>query len=516
MEQPAKKNEGLNASRAVFLLCVAAELLSFLTFYRPWLAAPFLYALGLGAIALAFTDLRKLFSVVVVEAIIGSHGRLFSAEVAGFSVSVRMVLFAVLVIGWALHTVHGRSRILHFRHVGIGAPLTLLLSALALAAARGLERGVGAAFSDANGYAFLLMLPIGLDLFAGREPFAKLLGVMAGAAAWLAAKSLILLYLFSHDFGPFLKDLFRWQRTYGLSEMTRLAGGAVRVFAASDLFLIPAVALGILLSWKFRRRWTFAWTILVTAAFLLSLSRSFWLGIAFSAAIMLPALVKHETRPLREIGRLSGSAFVALAIGTALLAGLLFLPSPKRLQDAGAWGAYGGRFLNASDAAVSSRWNMIAPLRQAISVSPVFGSGFGSVISYQSDDPRMHDLYPGGRVTTGAIEWQYLEIWLKTGLFGLFAVLWLWWRIAIFLWKSIGGASRETGRLMASGAMLSFLAFVIANVFTPYINHPLGWMYLALVVVGAHAYGGHEAPEREFPASPIPRWRSQDSRSGNS
>jgi len=505
MEIPAGKTLSLGAMRIAFLLCMAAELLSFLTFYHPQLKLPLFIALSLGAAVLALTDLRQLFAAAAAEAVIGSHGRLFAVTLGGFPLSIRMVLFALLVVGWTVHAARGCSRILHFRHAEVTGPLLLLIAAVTLGVLRGLSQGAsfGDIFADANGYAFLLYIPIGLDLFADRSSFAWLTRVLAGALAWLAVKSLALLYLFSHDFGPFLKDLFTWQRTYRLSEMTRLSGGAVRIFAASDLFLIPAVFLGVLLAWQFRRRAILWWSALAAAAFLLSLSRSFWFGALLASAFMLPVFVRLEIVPLRAFGRLCGTAAMALALGGLLLAALVLFPAPKRLQDASAWSVYGGRLLDASDAAVSSRWNMLPPLSEAIAAAPVFGSGFGAVITYQSDDPRMHDLYPGGRVTTGAIEWQYLEIWLKMGLFGLLAVVWLWWRIGLFFWKTIKTA-RGSDRLLASGLMLSFLAFVAANIFTPYVNHPLGWIYLALLIVGLHVAGEHEPPDYEDAPRPIP------------
>lgn len=492
MEDVERKTLKSGAPRLAFLLCLGAELLSFLTYFCPQIRLPVLLAFLIGAVALALIDLRGLFLAAVVEAVIGSHGRLFSADIHGFSLSIRMVLFAVLLVGWMVRAARGRSRILHVRHAEISAPLLLLIAALALAAVRGLSQGAtpAAVFGDANGYAFIALIPIGLDLFADRAAFAGLIRTLAGALAWLAAKSLLLLYLFSHDFGQFLADLYKWQRTFGLSEMTRLSGGAVRVFAASDLFLIPAVFLGVFLAWQHRRRATLWWSALAVTAFLLSLSRSFWLGSALAAACMLPVFVRLEIVPVKGLGGLFKTAALAIAAGGLLLAALAFFPIPARLQGTSALSVYGGRFLDVSDAAVSSRWNMIGPISRSIAAAPFLGQGFGAVITYQSDDPRMHDLYPGGRVTTGAIEWQYLEIWLKLGLFGLLAVIWLWWRIGLFFWRSLE-AARGPDRLLVSGLMLSFLAFVVANVFTPYINHPLGWVFLALLIVGLHASGEH-------------------------
>ena len=484
----------------VFLLCMAAESASFLGFLVPDVRVVALALLAVLAVAMAMTDLRWLFALLLAEMVIGTHGRLFSADVFGFALSLRMVLFGVLFLGWLIHAMRGCSRVLHFRHAHVSAPLLLLVAALALAATRGLAEGAtpGMVFNDANGYAFLLLIPIGLDLFAGREAFAWLTRVLVGAVAWLSAKSLLMLYLFTHDFGRILKDVFDWQRVLRLGEITLLPGGAVRVFSASDVFLVPALFIGAMLAWSYGRRKILAWTALAAAAFLLSLSRSFWLGAAAASAFMLPVFVRKEIVPLRRIGGFFGTVLVTLALAGGALALIALLPFPARVTDGAAWGAYGGRFTDASDAAVSSRWNQLEPLKRGIASAPILGSGFGATITYRSDDPRVIGLHPGGVVTTGAIEWQYHEIWLKLGLLGLFAVVWLWWRIGLFFWKTLGTA-RGTDRLLAAGLMLSFLAFIVANIFTPYVNHPLGWGFLALVIIGLHAAQEQEPPEHAEP-----------------
>ncbi|MFA5853759.1 MAG: O-antigen ligase family protein [Patescibacteria group bacterium] len=490
----------------VFFFCAALEALSYWGWHAPEIRVSVLAMLAIGAVVLAFLDLRWLFALVLVEMVIGSHGRLFFGELGGFSLSLRMALFAILVLGWLAHAARGCARILHFRHAHVTAPLLLLIIAITFSVLRGLSKGAsfGEIFSDANGYAFMLLVPIGLDLFADRQAFAWLLRALSGAVAWLCVKSLLLLYFFSHNFdGAWLRDVFLWQRRFGLTEITHLSGGAVRVFASSDVLLLPALFLGALLAWEYRKRSALLWTALVAAAFLLSMSRSFWLGALVAATFMLPVFVRFEIVPFAKLGRLFTVTLASVALGALLLGATVLFPLPKPVQNADAWSAYGGRVLNASDAAVSSRWNMIGPLHDGISSSPILGSGFGAQITYQSDDPRMHDLYPGGKVTTSGIEWQYLEIWLKMGVLGLIAVIWLWWRTGLFFWKTLETA-QGSDRLVAAGFMLSFLAFVVANIFTPYLNHPLGWGFLTIIIVGLHAAQEHEVPghhERPRPVS---------------
>jgi O-antigen ligase len=486
-------------------LAAVIEAASYLAYFRPQAKPAFLLMAAFLASVAALKDLRYAFALLVVDAVMGGHGHLLSADFGGFRLSLRMALFAVVTVGWLLHVMRGCSRLMHFSHTRVSGPLLLLIVAAVLGAVRGWSRGnsLGEIFADANGYAYVLLVPITLDLFADRKSFAWLTKIFAGAAAWLAAKSLLLLYVFTHAFPGLQPDLFRWQRTFWLSEITFLPGGLARVFSASDVMLLPAVFVGALLAWRWRSRGLMAWNALVVAAFVVSLSRSFWLGAIVAAAFMLPVLFRLGVVTLGELTALLRGTSLTLILAFLLVGAIAFFPFPRPMAGLGGVSDYGGRFLDSDDAAVTSRWNLLPPLREAIAAHPLLGSGFGTAVTYQSDDPRIHDLYPGGRITTTAIEWQYLEIWMKMGVLGLLAFVWLWWRIGRFFWRGLESAM-GSDRLLTAGLMAAFLAFVLANVFTPYLNHPLGWMFLALVLTGLHAVQEHELPEHEQIPKPIP------------
>ena len=68
----------------VFLLCMAAECLSFLGFLQPGVRVAALAFLAVLAAAMAMTDLRWLYALLMAEMIVGTHGRLFSADLFGF------------------------------------------------------------------------------------------------------------------------------------------------------------------------------------------------------------------------------------------------------------------------------------------------------------------------------------------------------------------------------------------------------------------------------------------------
>ncbi len=492
-----RKITGVPAWLVAFAAGAVLELASYLAYFKPALHPVMLIVCGLAAALLAIRDLRYAFAFLLIETVVGSHGHYFFIQLGGFQLTVRMVLFAVLVIGWCVWSARNRMRTAHFLHARIMMPLLLLVAAVLWGIVRGLVdgHGLGATIDDAKAYAFLLLIPIALALVSDRVLFSWLTRVFAGALLWLAAKSLLLLYVFSHDFRFYLPDLYAWQRKFWLTEITRFAGGGlVRVFAASDVFAVIGVAVGVLAIWAGARRAAWWWSAFIQALFLISLSRSFWLGLAGGFLFVLPILLREKIADARAAGKI-----VLIELGTiALAAGILLFavkfPYPAPLSDASMLSFFSARF-EASDAAVSSRWNLLRPLESRIAVSPILGSGFGATVTYRSDDPRIQSLYPGGVITTGAIEWQYLELWLKMGILGLAAVAWLWWRFGRTLLESLRRAE-GSDRALAAALLVSFLAFVIANIFTPYVNHPLGWMFLALLAAGARAVHSSTAPTK--------------------
>lgn len=503
----ARKKE-ITAFLAVFFLSAAAEGLSWAFFGHEAAQRAAIVLIAIAAFLAAVKEIRWLFLLAVAEMVIGGHGRLFAVETPFLALSARMVIFAILLGAWVVHVLRGCSRILHVPHARLLAPLIAVLASVAWGMLRARTNGipVADAAGDADGFAFLALIPIAIDLIADREWFARASRVFAASAAWLSAKTLLLLYFFSHEF-PFLSSLYSWQRKAWLSEITRLDGGFYRVFSASHVFLLLGLFTGFYLFWRRGGRGAFAWLSALTAAFLLSLSRSFWLGALVALAFMMPVLARLRLLTADSLKALLLRGAGVFAVAGAILAALILFPAPERLSDPSRFGAFGSR-LTFEDAAVSSRWNMLEPIAERIKKSPFLGSGFGTAVTYVSDDPRVHDLYPGGLITTTAIEWQYLALWMKGGVFALFAFVWLWWRIGLFGWKALQSSAGDDV-LVAAGLLSAFLAFILLNVFTPYLNHPLGWMFLALVVAGFHTSAEgkranepvHAAPSTEPEAS---------------
>ena len=118
-----------------------------------------------------------------------------------------------------------------------------------------------------------------------------------------------------------------------------------------------------------------------------------------------------------------------------------------------------------------SRWTLLPALWQGIERHPVLGSGFGATVTYTSHDPRVVAA-TGGSYTTYAFEWGWLDHWFKFGIFGIPLMLWIVGRLMFRSWRS-------SEPLWIRGTLVaSLFALAITHVFTPYLNHPLGIVWL--------------------------------------
>ena len=240
-----------------------------------------------------------------------------------------------------------------------------------------------------------------------------------------------------------------------------LSGGMARLFIQSSVLLVP-----LWFSILFYRGTPNAITRfihgLTSAVLIVSFSRSFAVGII---AGLLFAFIHHDIRSRWPM--VLKRLFSTLAIGSAVIIATVSLPipapSPMKLDAAVE------ERVQVFDFSGNSRLNLLSSLRKTISLYPLSGSGLGATVTYRSYDPRVLERFPEGFFTTHAIEWGALDFWYKFGIVGplilvtLFIQALVWWR----------------ARKPALSA--SLLALLSIHAFTPYLNHPIGFLMLMML-----------------------------------
>ncbi|MFA5954521.1 MAG: O-antigen ligase family protein [Patescibacteria group bacterium] len=418
----------------------------------------------------------------MAELFIGSHGYLLSFSFGHTQVSLRVALFIILL---AFSLIHIRRIPLVFNRLQLKR-LVIMLAPLAVfvvfAFLRGLYNGYnfGAVFFDANAYFyFALVLPL-LIASRGEEFTNKCLGLLLVAAGYIAVKTILVFYFFTHPYFQFFDlDLYVWLRDSKVGEFTPTGTGLYRIFIQSQLYVLVAwTYLSVLVLrgpiWLYKR--DIAYLGLLAAALIVSFSRSFWLGwiAALGVIIFYHFITKKFEFGIRYIA--AGGASVLL--GYLLLVGVIVFPFPG--FSSGAHLELDER-LTASDAAASSRWNLLAPLWHAIEQHELLGSGFGSSVTYISNDPRVRASSASGTYTTTAFEWGYLDMWLKLGLLGVAAYGVL---IVTIFWGAV--KTLKQAKTESFGLLFGLIAVLFVNIGSPYLNHPLG---IGLILLSALVYG---------------------------
>ncbi len=466
-----------------FSLILLTELLSFAAYFLPSLQIYLVTAAFLAVFLLSLISLETGILIALVELVVGSKGHLFSSEIFGVAVSLRLAIWLALMLASFIYICRSgflSSWKLYGKKYPYWLPLLFMLFVVIIGFVQGLYRGYSLAliFSDGNAWLYLgLIVPILLVYQdAGVEKRRRLLQVSYLAVAWLSFKTLALLFIFSHNL-LIMPDIYLWVRRSGIGEITAMGGGWQRVFIQSQVYapiaffmiLWPAVQ-AVYSSQRKIILTTLALSVL-TAVIVVSMSRSFWL--AFAVAGVIAAIVSW-----RLSYKLYFKALTYVVVGVIGAAVIMFItvkfpyPNPQAGLSADALAAR--LDFSGDEAALASRWSLLPNLWTEIKEAPLFGQGFGSTVSYYSQDPRVLAQNPSGWYTTYAFEWAYLDTWLKLGILGLLPLLvWLFY-LLFGLWKQ--SISEVEPRFMALAAGLLFL--MIVNVFTPYLNHPLGLSFL--------------------------------------
>ncbi|MFH1142278.1 MAG: hypothetical protein V1695_01035 [Candidatus Uhrbacteria bacterium] len=474
-----------------------AHLIAFFVLHTPAEAVIVVLA-GLVVLGLSIWKLELGLLIAFTELFVGSQGHLFDFD----WFSIRMAIFVAVMLAWLVRLIIRRSQY-HWDDPRL-YPWMLLALAVVIGGLVGWVRNneILNVFNDMNGYFYALyVLPmLSIEWVATKKR--QLLQVLAAGATWIMVETLALLYVFSHASEPLEEILYTFFRDARIAELTRVSGDIFRVFLQSQFTVI--IALFILISllfvlWNRRRdRWFIVIGLIGSwATILISMSRSFWIGIVAGLIVGLGFIKRSGTlqgsisiwkatrrslvRPRRKAFRyvvtmllIGGSGIVSIV----LLWGIIAFPIPENLGAGGLGSLLSDRMTELDEAAARSRWNLVEPMMLEIKERPFVGSGFGTEIRYQTEDPRLVASNQGW-ATTYSFEWGWLDIWLKMGFIGLLAFIWLGLFYLMSLWNSAKDVSR-------SWLVLAFLQAVIAlfvlHIFTPFLNHPIGLGFLVFLI----------------------------------
>jgi len=410
---------------------------------------------------------------MVAELAVGGKGHLLDFSYGGFELSLRLGLFCLLwlaiILRWKLLRPNLPPKTL-WLWPGMLTVWVGLMTLWGIAQGYPLSR----VFFDMNGFLYLAALPGWWIIWREKKDWLHFaIAVLLAGVTLTGIKSAIVVGFFAQ--GEYsVSRLYQWINQTGIGETTFISTELYRVFLQSQLYGLLAGCFLLGLMWAGEwRRWMWIPWVFACASVWISLSRSFWLGLAAAGIMSIVLFVRDRDWKKWKMITLRGIGGIAL--GYLLFSWAIHFPSPVPLRGGGG-NPVANRLGNQDSASASTaRRNQIQPLLSEISKQPVIGRGFGATARYLSTDPRIN-----GWRETSAFELGYLDWWLKMGMIGL--VLLGGW-----LWTLTRRAWHHPWRL---GILTSLVALCAVHLTSPYLNHPLGlgWLiFLSLLLYSPRA-----------------------------
>jgi hypothetical protein len=489
----------------LFLLVgfLTLEFLSWIGYNHPIVSSGlFIFVVALVAIGTWFRPSVGVLAVLG-ELFIGSQGgymlALGPANIDGAILSLRMGIFLVVFGVWLTRTTiilcdrkgAPAKRLIwlkEMRRGGLLWPYLILLLTFTFGALRGIlaSHDFAAVFFDANGYAFYALFPAFVEGFYDLIDRRICWFILAAALTVSVTKALAVLYFFSHRIFYIAANMYLWIRDTRVGEIAIMSADFHRVFFQSHLFILVGLFSAFLFAARARlfRGKAFWWPFLIFVwgliGMILGLSRSFWFGGFFGFFLFIILLVKLE-----YWARLWKKMLVIAPLGLVLAIGIVSMvylfPYPIKTGDLSLSFLMKQRALSlVGEAAANSRWELLAAIWPIGFEHPIFGSGLGQEVTYTTFDPRLLADIPDAQYTTYAFEWGYHDLWIKFGLLGLVVYAWF---VAVILKpyftflknkKGYFNAVNEQEIFIVVGLLSGTAAMLITNVFSPYLNHPLG------------------------------------------
>ncbi len=475
---------------ALIFIFVGVEIWSYLAFSLEIVALPIFLFLSLIFLVLTIYNLPLGLYIIISDLIVNSMGHLFFIEVFSQKISIRTVFWLLLLLVFLVKFVRQLikdknnsvylQRIINFKAKKYYIILAIFII-FSLIIAISSQRSLTLIFSDFNAWLFFLLLFPILAIYDNKSIKQKsdLKILFLAAGLWLIIKSFFILSVFAHELS-ISPEIYTWLRKTLIAEVTPTLSGWPRVFLQSHIF---APAFYLFFFWlnskylenkklfanffKFKNLSILLLSSLFFSLIIFSFSRSIWLGLFSAIIISLIYIWKKEG--FKKFWQTSLWTLFTVILGFVFIFLVVWFPYFNfSKQTAGEFKeSFSSRIVyNSNDSATVSRWSLLPVLWEEAKEKPLFGKGFGASVTYTSSDPRVLEKYPNGEYTTSAFEWGYLDIWLKTGFFGLISYL------ILLLYLILKGIRSNDKNKLAFSIILIFLA--ITHAFTPYLNHPLG------------------------------------------
>ena len=462
--------------KLTFLGIIIIEFLSLFSYLNHELGQILFFIISVAVLIAALIKINFGFYILLAEIFIGSKGYLFSLTIGDINLSIRIVIFLIIFLAWLIQKLKTKKiatpkdnliylYLLFFIFVAAGLIIGLI------------KNNLIDVFFDFNAWLFFALILLFFEQIKSTKQLHNIIAVLIAASTWLAIKSIFIFCLFSHGLATIGGYFYKWIRDSGVGEITYLHDNIFRIFFQSQIYNIIGLLIIFFIlinNWSklnIKYRWLGAGYLYLSGiTIIISQSRSFWVGLVAGLLFLLLISKINFSYSWKKI------IFTGILIATMFLSQLLIIQIIA--------GNFTGNLISSrltgsqASAADSTRANELEPLKQGIFNHPIFGSGFGAKLTYKSQDPRVLKNNPDGQYTTYAFEWGYLDIWLKIGLLGLISYLVL---IGQIIHQSAKKYHSDDRGIIIAGLVAGLVAVIVTNIFSPYLNHPLGINYLMIV-----------------------------------
>ncbi len=476
-----------------FWFIILVEVASFWAHIYAPLNTVLFFLLTAGTFIIGVWKFRYAFWIAAVELFIGSFGYLFYFDIGDIRLSIRLGIFMAVCAAWLIYSIREKRFALFKTRYTL--PLGLLFLFIAVGAMQGIIRGHALVdvFLDMNGYLYFGMLFPALSVITSWKNVLQLWQLLVAAVSVMILKTLFLFTYFAHQADDAITRLiYTWVRDTRVGEIGVIIDSYYRIFFQSHVWILFVCIIAALLIVLNNRkllsqadiRFMRVLFIGTSMVLLISYSRSLWLALGITMVLMIIYLWRREKIPWRRLFAYVGYAAMVLVIDMIVITGLVNISLPGGGHGMHAGSLVTERITETDEPALRSRFELLKPLAEQYTASPIVGTGFGTRVTFQSLDPRTKEVN-GGMYSTYSFEWGYLGTMVKIGLIGLMAYLFLLWRIFKQGMQKYQIASSPFVRIMIIGLLFSLISLLVVHSTTPYLNHPLG---IFLIVLCAAAF----------------------------